>query len=233
MSCKKYYEKNKNKRNKSSREYNAANKDKIQSYITNYKLENKEKIKKYYEDNREELLLKMKKYREDNKDDLKDKKYEYYQINKDKRKEYYEKNKDRRKEYLEINKDKSRERDREYVKNKSSIDPLYRLKRNMRACILTTLKKREIGKINKTEEIIGCSFIKLREHIENQWEPWMNWSNYGMYNGDYKCGWDIDHLIELKTAKTEEELLNLNHYTNLRPLDTKINRVDRNIKLLK
>ena len=56
----------------------------------------------------------------------------------------------------------------------------------------------------------------------------MNWDNYGRYNGEYGFGWDIDHIVELKTSQTEEDILKLNHYTNLRPLDSKINRVDRN-----
>jgi len=56
----------------------------------------------------------------------------------------------------------------------------------------------------------------------------MSLDNYGKYNGEYEFGWDIDHIIELKTITTEEDLLRLNHHLNLRPLDSKINRVDRN-----
>jgi hypothetical protein len=38
----------------------------------------------------------------------------------------------------------------------------------------------------------------------------MNWDNHGE--------WHIDHKIPLSTAKNEEELYKLNHYTNLQPL---------------
>ena len=93
--------------------------------------------------------------------------------------------------------------------------------------ISETIKSNGFRKKLKTELIIGCKFDFLLNHIENQFEPWMNWSNYGKYNGDYKFGWDIDHIIELQTSNSEEELLRLNHYSNLRPLDSKINRVDR------
>jgi hypothetical protein len=40
----------------------------------------------------------------------------------------------------------------------------------------------------------------------------MSWENYGFY------GWHIDHIIPLCSAKNEEELKRLCHYTNLQPL---------------
>jgi len=52
----------------------------------------------------------------------------------------------------------------------------------------------------------------------------MNWDNHGLYNGELNYGWDIDHIIPLATAKNEGELIKLNHYTNLQPLCSKINR---------
>ena len=66
--------------------------------------------------------------------------------------------------------------------------------------------------------------------MESQFESWMTFENHGKYNGEYNFGWDIDHIIELKTVKTMEDIIKLNHYSNLRPLDSKINRVDRNKK---
>ena len=52
----------------------------------------------------------------------------------------------------------------------------------------------------------------------------MNWNNRGLYNGELNYGWDIDHIIPLSSAKTEEEMILLNHYSNLQPLCSKINR---------
>jgi len=49
----------------------------------------------------------------------------------------------------------------------------------------------------------------------------MSWDNHGLYNGEFNYGWDIDHIIP---ASSEEEILRLNHYTNLQPLCSKINR---------
>ena len=52
----------------------------------------------------------------------------------------------------------------------------------------------------------------------------MSWENYGVV-------WDIDHIIPLSTALTEEDVLKLNHYTNLQPLDSYINRFVKRDKL--
>ena len=75
-----------------------------------------------------------------------------------------------------------------------------------------------------TENIIGCSYELLLKHIESKFECWMNWNNYGLYNGELNYGWDIDHIIPLSFAKSDDELYELNHYTNLQPLCSKVNR---------
>lgn len=57
----------------------------------------------------------------------------------------------------------------------------------------------------------------------------MTWENRGLYNGELNHGWDIDHITPLSSAKSEEEVYSLSHYSNLQPLDSKINRdVKRN-----
>lgn len=60
--------------------------------------------------------------------------------------------------------------------------------------------------------IVGIELNDLKNHIEKQFTEGMNWDNYGVY------GWHIDHIIPLCTAKDENELLKLFHYTNLQPL---------------
>lgn len=61
-------------------------------------------------------------------------------------------------------------------------------------------------------------------HLENQFESWMNWRNKGLYNGTPNFGWDIDHIIPLSSAVNETDIIKLNHYTNLRPLCSYVNR---------
>ena len=55
-------------------------------------------------------------------------------------------------------------------------------------------------------------------------EDWMTWENYGKYNGELNYGWDMDHILPISSGKTEEDMIILNHYTNLQPLCSKVNR---------
>jgi len=87
-------------------------------------------------------------------------------------------------------------------------------------------------KKSKTEEILGCKFDFLKEYLQNKFESWMTWENHGLYNGQLNYGWDIDHIIPLCTAETEEELLKLCHFSNLQPLCSKINRDVKRANLL-
>ena len=61
----------------------------------------------------------------------------------------------------------------------------------------------------------------------------MNWDNYGNpKDGIYELNknWDLDHVIPSSKAKTEEEIIMLNHYKNFQPLCSFHNRfVKRNI----
>lgn len=64
--------------------------------------------------------------------------------------------------------------------------------------------------------LLGCTPMELRDHVEAQFEPWMNWSNYGKAKG---C-WSLDHKIPLAAwdlSKPEDQAAAL-HYSNLQPL---------------
>lgn len=129
---------------------------------------------------------------------------------------------------------------REYYKNSNELikakrrakrieklqnDELFKCKEAVRSCIKTALKKNGYSKNgSRTENVIGLSTINFKLYIESKFEPWMTWENYGKYNGELNYGWDIDHIIPISLAKTEEEIIRLNHYINLQPLCSKINR---------
>jgi hypothetical protein len=179
---------------------------------------NKEKIKKYREEHKEYFLNYSKKYNK-----------EYYSINKESEnirskryrelfpnKEYFEK-------YYIDNKDKINNR----LRNKRQIDTLYKLSKNIRSSISNNIKKKNYTKSSKSYDILGCTFDELKIYLESRFESWMTWDNHGSYNGNYEYGWDIDHIIPLSSATTEEELIKLCHYTNLQPLDSKINRYEK------
>ena len=89
---------------------------------------------------------------------------------------------------------------------------------------MLTFIKNGYSKKSNTQKILGCTFNEFKKYLESKFEPWMNWENKGLYNGKFNHGWDIDHIIPLSSASTKEELIKLNHYTNLQPLCSKMNR---------
>lgn len=115
-----------------------------------------------------------------------------------------------RKIYKEKNKDILREKNKIYHKNRLITDPFYRSKIDARNIIRKALSERGYTKKSKTQEILGCSYIEFKNHIESQFQSGMSWEN--------RNEWHIDHIVPLDFAKDENEILKLNHYTNLRPL---------------
>lgn len=128
------------------------------------------------------------------------------------------------KKHYVINKEKRIKRNVEYVKNRKLNDPLFKLKMNIKASIRDSLKRKNFKKIGKTLTILGCSIEEFKTYLESKFESWMNWENKGKYNGEKNYGWDIDHIIPISNAKTNDEAIKLNHYTNLQPLCSYINR---------
>lgn len=205
------------------KEYYDKYKDKRKEYYQ----ENKERIKEYYETNKEKITEKRKEYWEENKEKIKEKykgKYKYPYKPRNFTEEQKLKKKLYDKEYKQIHKDRYNQKRRVYKKLKKENDPVYKLKEACRKTIYMSIKRNGYKKESKTHEILGCSYDDFKNHIESRFEPWMNWDNYGLCNNDFNYGWDIDHIVPLASAKSEEELLKLNHYTNLRPLCSHINR---------
>ena len=115
-----------------------------------------------------------------------------------------------KKYYKQKNKKLIREKDLLYRKERMSNDPLYRAKIDARNIIRKALSENGYSKKSKTEEILGCSFIEFKKHIESLFLENMSWEN--------RNEWHIDHIIPLAFAENEKELLLINHYTNLQPL---------------
>jgi hypothetical protein len=175
-------------------------------YRTKNPEKRKETLNKYFEKNREDILEKSKANYYLDLEKTRDIKRKSYHNNK-------EKHKEKLKEYRIVN----RERRTKYQRDKINNDIQYKLSANVRNRIITFLKKEDIIKTNKTFDIVGCTPQFLKEHLESQFKDGMSWDNYGFY------GWHIDHIIPLSSAKTEEELYGLCHYTNLQPLWAKDN----------
>lgn len=107
-------------------------------------------------------------------------------------------------------KTRSRESRREYQKRKMKEDPLYVMARRLRNRLYYALKHKFWKKDTKFFQYIGCTLEELKAHIEGLFEPGMTWEN--------RTEWHLDHHIPLVSAKTEEELYKLCHYTNLKPM---------------
>ena len=143
-----------------------------------------------------------------------------------------------KRKYQNIYLDNNRERVNEYVRNhfrnnkeyyhtsatkwkmnKRKTDPLFRLKDNIWSNIKGSFTRKVNGKFKtskNSEEILGCSIGELIIHLESQFKDGMTIENHGT--------WEIDHIIPLKTAKTKNDIIRLNHYTNLQPLWMEENR---------
>lgn len=152
-----------------------------------------------YNLHKHEYSERSKKYREKNKEHLRKKAKEYYSNNIEKRKVY--------------------------LKERMKNDHIFALKTTISKNI--NLKLRRFLKGNKeknTMNILGCSSEYFAKHIESKFEKWMTWENRGLYNGELNYGWDLDHIIPLYSAKNDEEVYKLNHFSNFQPLCSKVNR---------
>jgi hypothetical protein len=178
--------------------------DCTKEYNRKYYLKNKEKLinnsNLYYRENVEKALMQGKKYREDNIEIIKKRKSDYHIKN-------VEKIREKTKNWRKENKEKRNQSERERRKN----DTLHKLVHYLRVRTNFYIKKMNITKSNSSLKIIGCSPLFLKEYIENQFIQDMSWEKFGKYI-------HIDHIIPLSSAKTEEELFKLCHYTNLQPL---------------
>lgn len=107
-----------------------------------------------------------------------------------------------------------------YVKNKEKIIKykVQQSKKDSKSILVTSIKARIRGIFKKSPytkksrvfEILGCSYDFFHWHIEKQFTNGMNWDVFNKIH--------IDHIIPISSAKTEEDVIKLNHYTNLRPL---------------
>lgn len=191
------------------KEYRELNKEKVKTYSKLYKLINKDSIiekgKIYRKQNKEKIKIRQKessrKYYIKNCDIIKEKTINFRKKNP---------------EYFKEWKNENPNYNNEYNKKRRREDVIFKIIHNMRCRLNVFLSNNEITKENKTFEIVGCSPEFLKEHIEKQFTEGMSWDLMGKYI-------HIDHITPLSSAKSEEEVYRLCHYTNLQPLWAKDN----------
>jgi len=165
----------------------------------------KEKRHQYYLEHKERDKETRKLYRLKNKEKI----AASQKIRNDKRKgvPLTEKTKESLREYGKRN----RKKNNKYLSNKRKNDPLFRLTWNLRVRVRLAFKNKRYKKTSKTYELLGTTFEKVKQHIEQQFTKGMSWELVGPRI-------HIDHIMPLASATNKEELIKLCHYTNLQPL---------------
>jgi hypothetical protein len=188
----------------------------IKQYFIDNPEKKKESDKRAYEENKAKKLAQKKEYYLRKKEEILVKRKEYHLANKEiknkQSREYREKN-------LEKVKAKNREYHRNNVKRLSAkkmefikSDPLRIFKERIRLLIKGGFARLRQDKARKTNQIIGADWETVKDHIVSQFKDGMTWEAFvaGKIH--------IDHIKPLASATCEEDIIALNHYTNLQPL---------------
>ena len=172
-----------------------CNNERGKNYVKENYQKTLEQRRKWTAKNPEWVYNRHKKWREENPEKVKEMRGNWLEKNPEKRKEY-------RKNY--------KPRKQEQRKERRDNDSVFNLINRVRCRIWKYTKLMSITKKNKTFDIVGCTPKFLKEHLETQFIDGMSLNN--------RSEWHIDHIIPLSSAKTEEELYKLCHYSNLQPL---------------
>lgn len=139
----------------------------------------------------------------------------YYQENIDRKLAYQKQwaidNQDKKKAQRKSYKDRANFLEREKRKN----DPVFAMQCRVRARVRAMQRDGRFKKDSATEVMLGCTWLEFSDHLERQFLKGMSWCN--------RSEWHIDHIIPLASAKTPQEVLELCHHTNMRPLWAKDN----------
>lgn len=108
---------------------------------------------------------------------------------------------------------------REKTKEKQKSNPLYVMHARLSRLHRHALSKVNAIKSSKTFDNLGYTVFDFKDHIEKQFINGMSWENMNE--------WQIDHIIPMSTAKTEDDVIRLNQLSNLRPMFAKENNLKK------
>lgn len=118
---------------------------------------------------------------------------------------------DQKRVYVAANRAKVTQRQNGWSKAKLRVDPVFALKKRIRSLISNSFLSHGSSKNKETQQILGCTFEQFMIHIERQFTKGMGWDRMGKEI-------HIDHILPLATAKDVQDVIALNHFTNLRPM---------------
>lgn len=95
------------------------------------------------------------------------------------------------------------------VRERIKDDPVFAVKHRYAMLVANAIYSRGYKKKSRTHQIVGCTYEELHRHIERQFHGGMSWDRFSDIH--------IDHIVPLASAKTVDEVVALNHFTNLRP----------------
>lgn len=210
------------------KQYRLDNKESIkntrQVYLISKKDIIKEKRDNYYLNNRDTIIEKQTAYNTEHQEDIKKYQKQYHLTNKEDLKAYNKKY-----QYP-------------YRKKRKIIDPNFRLRLSLSTAIHFSLKRLVSSKHGKSFiKYLPYSMQDLKDYLEKQFESWMTWDNWGIYNpktwddnNQTTWTWQIDHIIPCSnfqyTSMEDQAFKDCWGLTNLRPYSAKQNIIDKDRK---
>lgn len=95
--------------------------------------------------------------------------------------------------------------------NKRKRPSISRIVHNLKNRYSDIVKKYEFTDVTPFDEVLGIDRNGFQGYIENRFRDGMNWDNYGDH-------WVIDHILPMEVMDGYDDLVRLNHYSNLQPL---------------
>lgn len=176
-----------------------------------YRLKNRDRINKYrislYFKNHKENLEKRRQKRLNRTPEEVEAKKKYDR-------EYKKNNPEKFRQYRIDNIEKIREQKRNWGNKKAATCVQYRLKRNLRTRIRCALKPSNAYKVDKSENLLGCTISFYKEYLESLFTDGMNWDKF--MSGEI----EIDHKkpCKLFDLTKDDEQRKCFHYLNTQPL---------------
>lgn len=190
---------------KLSKEKYAANPEVRRAYEAKWRAENVDKC-----------TARTNRWREKNPKQFSEYRKKYYQENKEKISEYRKQTYNKYKEQYKVISRKYHKTNHTSLmqKRKERIDanPLLQFKERIRQLVKGSFYRLKHNKNRRTSQILGADWETIKNHFVFQFKDGMTWEAF--IAGDIH----VDHIQPLASAKTEEELIALCHYTNLQPL---------------
>lgn len=124
-------------------------------------------------------------------------------------KDYYERNKN--------DKDWKEQKNRR-IRERKKYDINFKIGELCKTDIYNALKRQNLKKKEKCNELLGCTIVFYKKWIEFQFNENMNWNNWGIY-------WEIDHVTPKASfnLKIKKERYKCFNWKNTRPLKKELN----------